>query len=583
MEKRIITKKNRAKSSTLLKELRTNYTKWGEIVQSNVSSEFCFVCFECFDIYTNVDEFKYHVSEHINQINDEDKSGTTIIKMEIEKNVPFTELVELAECDESNPDNGETDDVESSSYYVISEMDDETSENRSEDNNFTIGCHCCPDLKFACKGVLKEHLSKKSDIPVYACDQCPGVYMSRYELKAHQLVHIANSTIQCVYCSTIFSNENELKNHLNANINRNRKQSPLISHELISSDESNLDTELSIVQEESDDEYEPNLEEVVLEEVSETESNDIVSPEYDEYQCDICSKSYTRLKSLKLHLEKCHQANADSVANPNPTYKCSLCQNNYVKKKNYIEHVLSHKKSVGIVFTCTICTKDCLSFVNLKKHLADDHGTTPIANENPLKCPSCPKRYRQEHSLKQHLFKSHNVPEAYNFECKICKKSFKCKENLVQHKRIHSGEKPYECKICKKRFNHSSYINIHMRTHTKEKPFQCSICDTTYISQSKLTAHMKAHNGIRPHLCKSCDRTFRTPADLRDHFRSEHTDERPFECKICGRGFAKQKLLLQHHFLHTDIKKFQCRFCPMAFSQSAGRHGHEKRIHPQIK
>lgn len=37
--------------------------------------------------------------------------------------------------------------------------------------------------------------------------------------------------------------------------------------------------------------------------------------------------------------------------------------------------------------------------------------------------------------------------------------------DLVKHKRIHSGLKPFECKICKRRFKQSSHLSVHMRRH----------------------------------------------------------------------------------------------------------------------
>ena len=53
-------------------------------------------------------------------------------------------------------------------------------------------------------------------------------------------------------------------------------------------------------------------------------------------------------------------------------------------------------------------------------------------------------------------------------ECDICKKTFSQKNNLVQHFRIHLGEKPYGCANCGKWFTHIAARNQHLRTHHKE-------------------------------------------------------------------------------------------------------------------
>ena len=44
----------------------------------------------------------------------------------------------------------------------------------------------------------------------------------------------------------------------------------------------------------------------------------------------------------------------------------------------------------------------------------------------------------------------------------MCKKAFKHKHHLVEHKRLHSGEKPFECKKCLKRFSHSGSFSQHV-------------------------------------------------------------------------------------------------------------------------
>ncbi|XP_043208057.1 LOW QUALITY PROTEIN: B-cell lymphoma/leukemia 11A-like, partial [Amphibalanus amphitrite] len=52
--------------------------------------------------------------------------------------------------------------------------------------------------------------------------------------------------------------------------------------------------------------------------------------------------------------------------------------------------------------------------------------------------------------------------------CEHCHKVFRFQSNLIVHRRIHTGEKPYKCKICSHACTQSSKLKRHMKTHMKE-------------------------------------------------------------------------------------------------------------------
>ena len=80
-------------------------------------------------------------------------------------------------------------------------------------------------------------------------------------------------------------------------------------------------------------------------------------------------------------------------------------------------------------------------------------------------------------------------------ECDICKKTFSLKDHLVQHFRIHLGEKPYGCAKCGKWFTQSSDRCRHIRNYHgelskgKQMELKCKIPKTIVYDYLKHIEH----------------------------------------------------------------------------------------------
>ena len=103
-----------------------------------------------------------------------------------------------------------------------------------------------------------------------------------------------------------------------------------------------------------------------------------------------------------------------------------------------------------------------------------------------------------EQSSKKKVSKPHrsHSSEETLLKCDQCDKTFTRNSTLFEHKRIHSGAKPYECDKCDKTFARKFTLNQHKITHRRgrrEKPFRCRKCRKGFTQKGNLDRHVKLH------------------------------------------------------------------------------------------
>jgi len=86
-----------------------------------------------------------------------------------------------------------------------------------------------------------------------------------------------------------------------------------------------------------------------------------------------------------------------------------------------------------------------------------------------------------------------------SFKCQYCPKSFKVKNSLRRHERMHTGENLVLCEYCGKHFCDMATLETHVRMHTGEKPYQCQVCGRTFSQKGNLNRHIRRQHVMKKH------------------------------------------------------------------------------------
>lgn len=170
-----------------------------------------------------------------------------------------------------------------------------------------------------------------------------------------------------------------------------------------------------------------------------------------------------------------------------------------------------------------------------------------------------------------------------------CGKTYVKQARLLEHQRVHTGERPFVCEHCGASYMRSTHLAAHMRTHMDEsmKPLACSHegCTKRFWTQQHLRRHVLSCHAMETgahsmrmldaqaalgeagvaglYHCDSpgCDLVFSKRKHLYQHRREAHADpscsHAPFVCDVCHKHFLTNAKRRHHMRIHEE-GRYQC-------------------------
>ncbi|XP_070505290.1 zinc finger protein 91-like [Chironomus tepperi] len=261
-----------------------------------------------------------------------------------------------------------------------------------------------------------------------------------------------------------------------------------------------------------------------------------------EFKCNVCESLHSTKETFRQHFMSKH------VEEKNELFVCNACNRTFKTKELIFLHVRrNHRKlknqPMKLISVCTYCRKIFSSEVTLNRHVQAVHG------EKRIPCTFCGKKFSFEAgSLLSHQSTHKKIDcNLSKLVCDHCGYSTFSKVQLQIHMLKHlKGCELHYCDICEKGFKTASFLHIHRKFHGKGD-FACTQCYKKFAGKYEDTQTFEDDDD-QEFKCNVCESIHPTKETFREHFISEHVQEKhkSFVCNACDKTYKTKELILLH-------------------------------------
>ncbi|KAL1399766.1 hypothetical protein pipiens_001165 [Culex pipiens pipiens] len=285
----------------------------------------------------------------------------------------------------------------------------------------------------------------------------------------------------------------------------------------------------------------------------------------EKFKCTKCDKALASQQELELHQlshsnpfksqprlrahQKIHEQRKDPLPSSSFTAKkkfwswCKFCGKGFGREDRLEQHEATHEKR----------RSDGNASVNVYHKL--EQILAKQRQKQQMECEFCPRTFRNETELAQHLEKRHND--------QLDEKSDNADGRL-------------KCSRCGRTFDTDYKFGMHMKKHANvdSGKFKCVNCDHAFGTNFELQRHMLRYEK-KSEWQKACEKM--TPPLTID------TGEKPFfKCPVCDNVFVSRSNYFQHAQTHTEgWPKAQRKSNSVGKAESSGATTESYEIHLQ--